>query len=167
MQTQYVARINPEMPAGTPRRIALSWLPHGEKNMFDAEDGFVQVSPRVAEQLKTVHADGERTARGGRGPKLFEVVSVQEAREIVADEERAKLLSRGGNGVIHADLRAAEIVRHAHERAETRGGITGPGEDMAKAEDTVTPATPEAIPTGGAPTERAPRAGRKRAPVAK
>jgi len=161
MQTQtqqFVARINPEMPAGTPRRISLSWLPAGSKNTFDAEDGFVVVPGPIAAALKSVHSDGERTARGGRGPKLFEVVTVPEAQEIVAEEERAKLLSRGGNGVIHADLRAVEVVRRAHERLEARDGLAGPAADLPDGE----PEPAAAVAPDAA--NKAPRAGRKRSP---
>lgn len=104
--TQLVARIVPDLPKGSPRNIALPMLEAYQARRFFAVDhGFVPVEKGAVPILKRVHCDGELTERGGRGPKLFEVCTAQEAATIIADEQRRVLLSNAGGSLLHAELK--------------------------------------------------------------
>src|SRR5262245_27386633 len=114
--TQMVARINPDLPPGAPKNYGLPQLEGQGRRFFYAHDGFVPVEPGVVSVLQRVHADGELTERGGRGPKLFEIVTAAEAQGIVTEEQKRALLKNAGVGAMHAEMRAV-AEQEANNRA--------------------------------------------------
>lgn len=111
--SQMVVRIVPDLPKGSPRNVAFPALEKfNSRRFFSVSNGFVpldcepSVEPAVIKFLKTVHVNGETTARGGRGGKLFEICTAQEASEIIVEEQRRFFLANGGAGsVMHAQLK--------------------------------------------------------------
>lgn len=152
--TQYVARIVPGLPPGSPANITLSMITNGRKQFF-AEQGFVPVESHVVPVLKRVHTDGRLTEQGGKGGKLFEVVTEKEAMEIVYEEEQRMLLQRSGaGGLAHAELRALAAQKQAEERIAVQSPVV----------QSAVPAAPNADPSVPEGPKVPARVGRKRVP---
>jgi len=118
---------------------------------FNVALGFVPVTPETARYLETIHENAETTARGGKGPKAFEIVTQHEAVEIAANEQRMAVLGNAGAGLIHAELEAIATNAAAREVAKSR----------AAAEDEAASAASQAQAPAPKAAARSVRAGRK------
>jgi hypothetical protein len=164
--SQFVARIMPGLPQGCPKNITLSMLDGLGRKQYVEEQGFVPVEAAVVPVLKRVHMDGLLTEQGGKGAKLFEVVTEEEAMQIVAEEEQRMLLGRSGAGALqHAQLRAAALKKQAlAEQAAEAKALASRGQDQEGPQPSTTAAPPDAPPEGAKPTARLGKARGPRVP---
>jgi hypothetical protein len=159
----FMARIDPKRPKNAPTRLTLPWLEGHGQRFFDAELGFIPVNSIVAEILKKVHVDGVMTEQGGEGAFLFEVVTAEHARKIVAIEERRALLSAskgnaglkgvgagdGGEwseddlanlGVQKPAMSALDVLAATRAEVEAKSAVSG----STPSSETATPTAPTA-----------------------
>jgi hypothetical protein len=69
--------------------------PFGRKS-FKVSEGFVPVDPEDVHLLADIHEDGEPTHRGGRGQKLFQVLTHQQTFDLIQREQAQRMLAGSG-----------------------------------------------------------------------
>jgi hypothetical protein len=153
---------------GTIQTISFGYL-KGIRKSFSTTEGFVPVDPTDLGTLKAVCKNGEPPWRGGQGAPLFQVVTREEAVEILKAENLARILKGEGGQQAHAmfalmggGLGAPPAVAPpvpAMQTVTTAGPVAGPAASASlhESEPTFTPPAP----TGG-PGPVAPVLGQRR-----
>jgi hypothetical protein len=86
---------------GAIQTISFGYL-KGIRKSFSTAETFVPVDPADLETLKAVCKNGEPPWRGGEGAPLFQVVTREEAVEILKAENLARILKGEGGQQAHA-----------------------------------------------------------------
>lgn len=157
MQTQFFARLD---PAQKLKNAVFPKCP-GKRKAFSVDAGFVKVDAEAAKFLRTIHEDGESSARGGKGPKAFHVVTQDEAKDIASTEQKMAVLQNAGRGLIHAELEAMAAKAVKDEMAKSKRGQVA--DDVSASADSDAPEETTASETAASAdaTTRPRRAGRK------